>query len=175
MKLFTNNVNITNIFRYCLLKVEFGFTKVNRRFWDIDINGLFLLEISHDLLILKHTKLATIKISTSSLLFTRKKIYFGFFLQCHYVFMLRYLTGQILVPILLHHKNSHGPYSACSNIWGFWFVASISSQIIVSTSSFVIFFTLFSSCFLLVHFYFPGAHVMFRAFIPLIKHCSHCE
>lgn len=82
-----------------------------------NLSGLYILKLA--------TKLATIKISTSSLLFTQKWIYFGFFLQSCYVLMLKYLTGQTLVLTLVHHWNSHGPYSACSNVWVFWFLVLI--------------------------------------------------
>lgn len=90
------------------------------------------------------------------------------FFQCHYVSMLKYLSGQILVLISLHHYNFHGPYSPCSNVWVFLICCFIFFWNFHFYFSSVTFVTLLLSCLLLVHFYFPGAPVMFRASIPLI-------
>jgi len=99
------NINIIHVSRYTLFKVEleFGFTKLNRSFCDIDSNGLFLLKIRQKWFILKYTRLATIKIPALCSSHHRRSIYFGSLLQCHYVSMLKSLTGQVLVLILVLH------------------------------------------------------------------------
>lgn len=142
-----------------------------------DANGLFLLEVCHHLLMFKYTKLGTVKISTRSFLFTWKKIYFLIY------FYERRRSYLLSMPLCLHAQISQWTNTCayftpslqfswslltvlqCLGFFDLFFIFFWNFHFYFSS---VIFVTLLLSCLLLVHFYFPGAPVMFRASIPLI-------
>lgn len=110
------------------MELDFRFTKVNRSFCDLDTSGLFLLEIWQDLLILKYTKLATVKISTSSLFFAAQK-------------------GDLFwispsVPLCLCAEISHWTHT-----WAYFIASSLANTLQFSNFfSFAVFVSLLSSC-----------------------------